>query len=511
MVFLLIFYLILLNNHDKIKIGVIMFINLIRIYSTIAVFTFVLLLSLITGCETQPDHDPASVRGQSEGVFNETGDVLVRINEGPPSVEIDFSEYQSGGGSLQEIHTVRITISSQDTGRIVFDEDWHDSAWHNGQGNQETPVSMWSLPPLPDELLEVRLEIGSNHSSAERDWFDSYLTFGPVAWDITAGKKFLTLVPFPWTDTGTLTLRATNETGIGNLNSGLGVFLSHDRGAANYHFHLQPGREYLHYGGAADRIKTGTYQITILAWKDNGWPYYGNAVWKGSITVGSESEAYVFGELSEKIAPWDMNLELTDFVLENESIVYETSFDANDPKMRGPHTHHQDQQRARFEGGTLVVSGPGNLGGGMDFDVRTGTHRIVRFRALLPKEGEFFVNLRRWGGSRMAVIFNPGNARHDPRISTFSMVEDRDLPGYHSDTPIPELNSDQWYDYTLIDTGKELFIFIDGQFTLTLPVAEELPKTGALGLEWHRPCAFDSLSVYTVDEVDVPASIERAR
>ncbi|MDA3949198.1 MAG: hypothetical protein PF508_08225 [Spirochaeta sp.] len=475
----------------------------------------IVMIFVFAGCATpgSPETPGGVVQGQESAAdtAGPVGPVTTQREEGPPQLEIDYSGYQRDGGALLDIHTVRITIFSRNSGRVVYEDEWRDSGWHSGQGNQETPDTVWDLPDVPDELLEVKLEIGSNHSFVGLDWFDSFLTFGPVEWDLSAGENALIVTPYPWTETGALTLRAVNESGIGNLNHGLGVFLENEEGTANYHFHLQPGGEYLRYEGHADSIKAGTYQVTVMASKDDGWPYYGNAVWEGPITVSSGSEAYVSGVLAEKIAPWDLNIGLADFGLQNESTVYETSFDALDPQMEGPHTYEQEEPRARLENGTLVVSGDGNLSGGMNFNVQTGANSVIRVRARMPEGGAFFTNLRRWGSSRVAVIFATESEEEAPSISTFSTTKDRTLAGSHSNAYIPELNSDQWYDYTLIDTGDELFIFIDDQYTLAFPVANELPASGHLGLEWHRPCSFDSLAVSVADDVFVPASIANGR
>jgi len=129
----------------------------------------------------------------------------------------------------------------------------------------------------------------------------------------------------------------------------------------------------------------------------------------------------------------------------------------------------------------------------------------------MPEGGQFFINLRRWGPSRMAVLFTTESAEEGPVIVTFSTTEHGEIGGSNSGTYIPELANDRWYDYTLIDTGEELFVFIDDQFTLALPISDELPDAGQLGLEWHRPCIFDSLSVATVDGVTVPIAVQEIR
>lgn len=482
-----------------------------------------LLVLVTTGCATTPTPtEQATAPGevqqpQPEHVNGEAPNITLRGEEGPVGIEIDFSDYLEAGGALRDIHTVRLSVSSRDSRRILLEKEWRDLMWHSGRGNQESPVTVWELPDPPnhDETVLVQLEVGSNHSTENHGWFDSYLTFGPIEWNAAADGAAITLAPHPWKNTGALALQATNETGIGTLNNALGVFMTHTSLPVRYHFHLPPGREYLHYEGQTDRIRAGTYSITVMAWKDEGWPYYGNAVWQGSVAVPAGDSTEAIGRLTENTAPWDLNLTLSDFVLRNEQLSYETSFDAIDARMTGPHTHHQDEQYARLENGNLVVSGPGDLSGGMDISVGTGANRIVRFRALLPEKGEFFINLRRWGDSRMAIIFKPAgmDTGHDsrPLISTFSWLQGRDLAGFSFGTHIPELNSGQWYNYTLLDTGEDVFIFIDNAMILRLPVSDELPDQGDLGLEWHRPCVFDSLSVHTVDAIVVPDRAVRAR
>lgn len=465
---------------------------------------------VITGCTTPAATDSPEIGREIErstDTGTTIGSLTARSKDGPSTVEIDFSEYESNGGSTLEVHTVRVTVVSKESGRVVFEDRWRDAGWHGGRGNEEVPETVWVMSGLPAEVLEVELQIGSNRSASGERWLDSHLTFGPAVWDLSAGERTLILEPHPLTDTGSLTLEASNETGIGETNHPLGVFLSHQEGTAQYHFHLQPGREYLHYDGVAEGIRTGTYTVTIMARKDNDWPFYGNAVYERAINVTSGGDAYIAGELTENVAPWELGLTLSEFSLQNENTVYQTSFDASDPQMNGPHTYEQEQHRARFADGELIVAGPGDLSGGIDFDIPTGANSVVSVRARMPEDGQFFVNLRRWGESRMAVIFTAETDEEGPIIETFSTIEGKEVPGANSHAFVPELNVDQWYDYTLIDTGDKLLVFVDDRFTVLFSIWDELPNTGEIGLEWHRPCVFDSLSLATIDDVTVPSAV----
>jgi hypothetical protein len=474
--------------------------------SVLYLFLIVLILAFTAGCASSGGGDIEVSKGGPEKTAAsgspaaEAPTEALRLSrkEGPAKIELDLSAFRKAGLEFT-YGEVNLHVERAENGERVFNQEQH---FHDDR-SPESMATEWSTAEWPEEELKIFFHIGAGRYDDR--YFSVFRSYGPIPYNgSSSNEKQLTITPYPFYKTGVLSLTAKNETGIGNLNHGLGVFLQNVSSGTSYHYHLLPGKEYLTYHSTVEGIEAGSYRFTIHAWKD-GWPYYGNAVWEGKLEVQEGETATLSGSLSKKTAPWNMGIGEDDLQIEGLAPVYETEFDDRDPRMGNIHV--AEGGSAGLEDGILVVEGDGELGGGLDISVPTGSNTLIRFRAKVPENGEFFFNTRAWGGSRMAVIVNPERGDEPARFESFSTAEGRDLPAARFDQNLPALAAGQWHDFVFIDDGERLYIFVDETFYAVFPISEELPAKGDLHLEWHRPCSFDSLSVASFESMKPPEGL----
>ena len=428
-----------------------------------------------------------------------TEDLLVYFEDGPAEIRLDLSAVEAAGFRVPEdLSFIGLIVMDGDTGHVVMNESLQDIHRHDVVWDQQP----WSLEGIDSSFLVIGLNL-----RLTQHWpsFFSFSQHYDVEFDrlaAGAGSRTVILRPLPNLAEGLVVFEARNETGIGRP-ANLGVFLQHQQSGASFHFHMHPGSHFLVYERNIALLRPGNYTVSIRADKDD-WAREGNAIWEGEFAFVPGEEHLIGGDLREYIAPWDRGISLPDLRLNNEREVYSTDFEDPDPRMGEPHVSADGQ--ARFEEGNLVVSGTGILSGGLDIRVPTGSSTMVQLRALLPEDGEFFLNTRVWGGSRLAVIVRPDTPEHGAHLHVFSHDPvGRNLSNYHA--PLPELTPNRWYDYSFVDTGDQLLIFIDDTLMAVLSVPAELTEQGELRLEWHKPCRFAELRVSQAESIHLPPEL----
>lgn len=443
----------------------------------------------------------------------EAEQLLVYFEDGPAEIRLDLTAVEAAGFNLPEdVSFIELFVRDSMTGEVVLNAALHDLHRDDIVWDEQP----WSLAGIDSSRVEVTLNL--HLTQQQPNYFSFAQRYGPVelvrpdpaaATDAPAADgpdtptaQTIHLRPLPDLEEGLVAFEARNETGLGRPGL-LGVFLRHEQSGASFHFHMYPGSRFLVYERNISGLKPGSYSVSIRADQEN-WPREGNAVWEGEFAFVPGESHLVGGEMSEYIALWDRGISLQDLILNDESEVYRTEFEDPDPRMSELHVSADGE--ARFEEGNLVVSGEGDLSGGVNFRVVSGRNTMVQLRALLPEDGEYFLNTRFWGHSRMAVIVRPDTPESSAHLEMFANdPQGRTLSDQHA--LLPRITPNRWYDYSFVDLGDKLLVFIDDTLSAIFPIPSELTDQGELGIEWHRPGRFAELRVIQAASIDLPPEL----